>query len=354
MVNVHVFYLLPDLNLVVADLLQLPVVRTLVRSVDVVVGANSFFLRVIHARFELSDARCLHAAAVGLSTMRQRELARLQRIGQKKPVKLKKRAATRWNSLHDVLERFLLLHDELLVMELNGFFKTCKSPVLVPLPDSAPKIQALVDELKVIKVYGRLLESREVFTLPHLPYIVHKLLSSFEDEREWQFAEIKLIRKSLYDSIKQRLGKHVNDPTQPSMLAAFLIPHYAGRLQNFGVAEAVGKAAVANLVQWFTDLQDGGGDANDENNVSTSIFLSPQPSRRLAPRDCVLNFMHYITSPLVLDSHPLPVLDNDGLKKQADETSKFYRNLPVSYRSIIPLVKCLLSGWGSSAGLWSK
>lgn len=268
-------------------------------------------------------------------------------------MKLKKRAATRWNSLHDVLERFLLLHDELLVMELKGCFKTCKSPVHVPLPDAAPKIQALVDELKIIKVVGRLLESREVFTLPHLPFMVHTLLSKLSEERDWEFAEVKAIRKALHDSIVRRLGKHINDPTQPSLLAALLMPHYAGRLHEFVKAD-VGKTAIDNLVQWFTDLQVDAAVVDDDDvdvdNASATTFLSPEPVRRLTPRDVVTRFFRFITQRRVVDLHPLPSLDCENFKKQANETAVFYRQLPEDHRSIIPLFKCLMSGWGSSAG----
>ena len=83
--------------------------------------------------------------SVGRSTVRQQQLAYLQRLGApaRKPLSLIRRVATRWHSAHDSIKRFLELHTYLIVMFVQGSFK--KSALTMPSPDVRPKLNAFVE-----------------------------------------------------------------------------------------------------------------------------------------------------------------------------------------------------------------
>lgn len=84
-----------------------------------------------------------------------------------------------------------------------------------------------------------------VYTLPHLPYLVHRLvddctkaIASVNLERTMPL--IITIRRKCLQSIEKRLSKHLNDPAQPSLIAASLMLEYSHRLHSeFGVEKDV-------------------------------------------------------------------------------------------------------------------
>lgn len=155
---------------------------------------------------------------------------------------LVKRAPTRWGSLEEQLTRFLEFQDVLLYMQSQECFAKCSTPVLVPTRATRITLQELVDRLRLLKIVGRLLEARNVFTLPHLPYLVSRLVNDCNkavDSIDPGLTPplIAVIRRKTLEFVQLRLGKHLNDATQPSLLSAILMPEYSYRLKELGVSD---------------------------------------------------------------------------------------------------------------------
>jgi hypothetical protein len=62
-------------------------------------------------------------------------------------------------------------------MQSQECFAKCSTPVLVPTRATRITLQEPVDRLRLLKIVGRLLEARNVFTLPHLPHLVSRLVN---------------------------------------------------------------------------------------------------------------------------------------------------------------------------------
>lgn len=71
---------------------------------------------------------------------------------------------------------FVDMQQVLLYMQAEMMFGKCATLIEVPGEDDTPVFKELIDRLRLLKVVGRLLEARGVFTLPHLPYLVHRLV----------------------------------------------------------------------------------------------------------------------------------------------------------------------------------
>ena len=228
--------------------------KDLVRKVDVVVGTTrSFFISFpcfFITRSLKSFSFLPSTAAVRRSTYLQTKLRQLC-VKLKMPAKtLVKRAPTRWGSMEEQLTVFVELQQVLLYMQAELMFDKCSTPILVPGEDDTPVFKELIDRLRLLKIVGKLLESRDVFTLPHLPYLVYRL----ESDCKAAIADIRAnrtiplistIRHKLLEFVQQRLGKHLNDSNQPSLLAAFLTPEYSHRLRDFGVSRQTRKAMLS-------------------------------------------------------------------------------------------------------------
>jgi hypothetical protein len=153
---------------------------------------------------------------------------------------LVKRAPTRWGSLHDQLSTLISFQDVLLLMQAKGCFLKSTTVVRVPTHAETPILAELVERLRFLKVVGRLLEARNVFTLPHLPYLVYRLVDDCQKaidniDGDLTLPLIATIRRTMKERVLARLGKHLNDSSQPSLLCAMLLPEYSFRLSQFGV-----------------------------------------------------------------------------------------------------------------------
>lgn len=186
-------------------------------------------------------------AAVRRSTYLQTKLRQLCEKLEIPPKILVKRAPTRWGSMEEQLTVFVELQQVLLYMQAELMFEKCSTPIIVPGEDDTAIFNELIDRLRLLKVVGRLLEARDVFTLPHLPYLVHRLVSDCKTAINninplRTIPLISTIRKELLKFVEKRLGKHLNDSNQPSLLAAFLTPEYSHRLNDYGVTKETRRA----------------------------------------------------------------------------------------------------------------
>ncbi len=82
--------------------------KTIVTAIDVVNGKKCRLLSKLLMKVFVVF-RFVLIAAVRKSTMRQQTLQKLQKLkhADKTPLRLVRRAPTRWNSLYDVIDRFL-------------------------------------------------------------------------------------------------------------------------------------------------------------------------------------------------------------------------------------------------------
>jgi hypothetical protein len=247
-------------------------------------------------------------------------------------------------------------------MESEGSFDTCSTLVRVPRPEQSAMIQQFVNYLAEMKVLGRLLESDKIHTLSHLPYFVSILLNKFDPNKECDSATANAIRQSLYDSVERRLGKHINDANQPSLMAAMMSPPYSNRLTDFGVSLPVLKAVHANLNKWIEDTPDAAtpaepaaerpttalfGDDDDDDNHNNS---NNNNNAIIDTKNLLKTALKELSKQSTMARYPLPRLSLEGdnnLLHAVEHVNHFY-NQP-TFKRLIPLASRVFSLLGSSA-----
>jgi hypothetical protein len=165
-------------------------------------------------------------AAFSRSTLRQQMLRRVLTIQKSEHAKklLVRQAVTRWHTLHDSLLRFVQLYDAVVIVVAQGWLDDCKSIVELPTQDDVRAISGFLDVLREMKVVSKVLESTSN-ALAFLPHCVMHLLTKLApvpDGREWQV--VAAFRAAMRHQVLTRLRKHLENPNQPSLLAAVLHP----------------------------------------------------------------------------------------------------------------------------------
>jgi len=205
-------------------------------------------------------------AAVSKSTVRQQQLRRALLVLGLKPLQVVKRTATRWNSLFDMLDRFLSVYPGLCVLAAKGSFESCASFIAMPSDGEHLALQRLVEVLRPIKIVSKVLQTttNAMAFLPHITMDLYEQLASQPHELN----TIVAFKVALRQQLTSRLSKHYSDATQPSLLAAMLHPctapflldsmsaHFAGlgaELRPQAEAHEILKAAVDNLNTWIDD-----------------------------------------------------------------------------------------------------
>ncbi len=249
-------------------------------------------------------------------------------------------------------------------MESEGSFDNCSTSVRVPRPEQSAMIQQFVNYLAEMKVLGRLLESDKIHTLSHLPYFVSILLKKFDPNNECDSTTANAIRQSLYDSVDRRLGKHINDANQPSLMAAMMSPPYSNRLTDFGVTLEVLKAVHANLNKWIEDTPDAAkpaepaaaerpttalfddddddDDDDNHNDNNNNVIIDTKNVLKTALKE--------LSKESTMARYPLPRLSLEGdnnLLHAVEHVNHFY-NQP-TFKRLIPLASRVFSLLGSSA-----
>lgn len=229
----------------------------------------------IKATVDHADARCAMlkvairkadrlTAAVLRSTKLQQRFQEFQRLaGQAHDQRaLVRRALTRWHSLHDSAQSVVLNGDVLQAMAASGDFAACSTPVDALTDRELASLDDFVRVLAPIKVACKLLECRDVFILPVLPFLVKHLFDELANiranppaRRDGNDALFTFI-DVLTDALHVRLDKYLGDGHQPALMCALLAPWCGTRgLQSLGISDAVIAATVASVRVWCTDIE---------------------------------------------------------------------------------------------------
>jgi hypothetical protein len=200
-------------------------------------------------------------AATRKSTKRQQKLFHLQRL---QPVRgpapgrhqyaLLGRNATRWWSLLVCWERLLLLLTHVRAIHRLDMFANAGVPIEVPTAGEERLMLNVVQLLAPVKRIVTLLDEQSYFTLPHVPGIVHELLSMTSVGNIYEdsviFAEF---RTKFHDELKVRLFKYLSDVTEPAIIAAVLCPTWGVHgLLRLGVAvDDINKIITISIPKWL-------------------------------------------------------------------------------------------------------
>lgn len=241
--------------------------------------------------------------------------------------------------------------------------------VIVPRLDVRPALEKIRDMLGEVKIAGRLLESSMIHTLVHMPFIVSCLLKKFEPSNNSRMEPplITDVRASLYNSINRRLGKHLTDADQPSLIAALLFPSYSMRLDTFGVLRPTQQAVLRNLDKWIDEMshetsRDHSPNDDDDNDRPTTTLLDdlpvvptsrPSPPSSVQVKGALRTAINDLSRKNMIDAHyPLPsfsLLGANGLNASVDYLDRFY-NSDAKYAPLHPLLYRVFSLSGSEAG----
>jgi hypothetical protein len=320
--------------------------------------------------------------AVLRSTKLQHAFADLQRIAQQlKPThdecSLVRRAPTRWHSLHSSAQSIVLNGDVLQAMSLRGAFDKCQVDVQ-PLSDNDLIVLGdIVTVLTPVKVIARLLECRDIMMTPMLPFLVGRLLRDLKamvDRPPNNSAAIKRFARVLHDDVYRRLGKHMTDSNQPSLMCALLAPWCGTRgLLALGVDEAVVTATVGVLYKWCEDLTKWRARNDSERRSSSAPITNPlllasqiavEAANAASSTEAIVARMMYASVVRVVEANsgdtaaPVPPLKNehfwsvDDMRKLSQQISDYYYGAGVEDRDVLAtkdLVSALTTLGGASA-----
>lgn len=192
---------------------------------------------------------------------------------------LVRRALTRWHSLHDSAQSVVLNGDVLQAMAANGEFAACSTPVDALADRELDSLDDIVRVLAPIKVECKLLECRDVFILPALPFLVKHLFDGLANIRanpparyEGNAALLTFV-DVLTSALHVRLDKYLTDGHQPALMCALLAPWCGTRgLQSIGISDEVIAATVASVSMWCTDIEKT-VNPNGLNGAINNLFL---------------------------------------------------------------------------------
>lgn len=202
-------------------------------------------------------------AAVSRSTLRQQLLRAALKTLDIKPLRLLPRGKTRWNSIYDSFERFLLVYPGIVVLSAKGQFGSCASPIHLPTEHELTIMRGVVKSLKVLKVFTKVLETT-TNAMAYLPLFIIDViaaLAQLNDDVDNMPASLVSFNDSLLAAMERRAAKHISDANQPSLLAAALHPCTAPflydalvKLHGHQHAASLMTRVQANLMQWIDDV----------------------------------------------------------------------------------------------------
>jgi hypothetical protein len=324
-------------------------------------------------------------AATSRSTRCQQQLNHAARKLGLKPKKLIRRAPTRWNSVHDCIDRFLEMKGALAVLLCNGSFDKTAAFVDFPTQSEMALLEATKNLLATVVAVVRALETREC-TLPHVPYFVHLLLTKLDDNDDIaESNRVRAVRASLRRQLKKRLGKHLSDATQPSLLAALLFPCHAQRLREMldyfeaGSSEKVIGDISENLWVWMEQIVQYINNNNNNNNSQTDADLGEDDAAdlplfarkwneevssattlenelQIAKKE-LTKLIQKLFSPAVKDSFQMPSFSStlpSPVERAADQLQRFFATFPEVNRPYnVMLIRYVMSLPAATAGVES-
>lgn len=199
--------------------------------------------------------------AVLRSTKLQHTFHEYQRLAGEQHDKraLVRRAPTRWHSLHDSAASVARNGDVLQAMIARQCFAECSVRVDDLTDRDVAMLEDVVHVLEPIKVACKLLECRDVFILPVLPFLVKQIfdaLGRIRDNAAADRQDVRTFGNVLLAALHERLDKYITDGHQPSLMCALLAPWCGTRgLVHLGIGDEVIRATFASLMVWCTDIE---------------------------------------------------------------------------------------------------